>query len=407
MKIEISKNDLKETLDIANATLGSGSDITSHFFFEKIGSEVFISTAEPPRLYSSIPLKHAKIEGDSSFTVEGKRFLSAVNAVHGLLTITFDNSQVTLTSAKGKADFSSLDPEAFPPWRDLLAQSKEETSIVSNVLSETLNVTKPYSSVDDQRRPELCMVNFTKGKAFTCDGFGLAMAEHPLFEGLELKFHIKDVPAAAKFLKAHDGNNISILKSDKAVFLKSEDGALFGMTALPYTMPNAVTEKYIEAFSWVPRRVWRIKKDDFLSAIQFLSAGADETQLRVEFIHPESETLSPPRLQMPSARNGVLSYSLEEVPLSKSYPTEADCLAISNKGERLAAQRKLLDLQGETLPDIESFGFNIKYMKRALDVSEGVMTFGCNREGEKRGYMLFKQHTHTGIEVVCILGWMI
>lgn len=407
MKIEISKNDLKESLDIVNATLGGGADITSHFLFEKIGEQVFVSTVEPPRLFSSVPLKHAKFEGDSPFTVEGKRFLMAVNAVHGVLTISFENNQVTLTSNKGKADFASLDPEAFPPWRDILADCAETASVPSGVLYETLNVSKPYSSTDDQRRPELCMVNFTKGKAFTCDGFGLAMAEHPLFQGLELKFHIKDVPPALKFLKAHDGHDFKILKSEKAVFLKSEDGALFGMTALPYTMPNAVTEKYVESFSWVPRRVWRIKKDDFLSAIQFLSAGADESQLRVEFIHPEAETLSPPRLQMPSARNGVLSYSLEEVPLSRNVADEAECLAISDKGERLAALRKLLDKQGESLPDIESFGFNIKYMKRALDVCDGVMTFGCNREGEKRGYMLFKQQTSTGVEFVCILGWMI
>lgn len=408
MKIEIAKNDLKESLDIANATLGSGSDITSHFLFERIGESVFISSCNPPRVYSSIPLKHANVEGNEAFTVEGKRFMSAVNAVHGLLKIELVEKQVKITSPKGTAEFPSLDPEVFPPWREMLTECQPSVDVSSSLIYDTLNVSRPYASTDDQRRPELCMINFTGGKAFACDGFGLAMSKHDAFNGLDVKFHIKDVPPALKFLKAHDGNDLSVLKSEKAVFMKNEDGAVFGMMALPFTMPTAITQKYIEAFGWVPRRVWRIKKEELLNSIQFLTSGADDTVLKVNFIHPESETLSPPRVEMPAASGkGIMSYSLEEAPLSFELTADLDLDSITDKGEKLKAARMRLDRSGDCGEDIESFGFNHKFMKRALDVSDSILTFGCNKEGEKRGYMLFSQVTSNGVEVVSILGWMV
>ena len=69
----------------------------------------------------------------------------------------------------------------------------------------------------------------------------------------------------------------------------------------------------------------------------------------------------------------------------------------------------LADKKGETEgEDIESFSFNIGYMKRSLDASHSdYVTFGCNREGEKRGYMLFKQQTDSGATILSVLGWMI
>ena len=408
MKIEIAKNDLKETLDIANATLGSGSDITSHFLFERIGENVFISSCNPPRVYSSIPLKHLKVEGTESFTVEGKRFMSAVNAVNGLLKIELVEKQVKVTSTKGTAEFPSLDPMVFPPWREMLLECEPSGEVQASLIYDTLNVSRPYSSTDEQRRPELCMVNFTGGKAFACDGFGLAMSKHQDFAGLEVKFHIKDVPSASKFLKAHDGNTLTFLKSEKAVFIKNDDGAVFGMMALPFTMPAAITQKYIDAFNWVPRRVWRIKKDELLNAIQFLTSGADDTVLKVTYTHPESETMALPRVEMPAASGkGVMSYSLEEAPLSFELKDDTDLDSVLDKGERLKASRLRQDKKGEGGEDIESFGFNHKFMKRALDVSDNIITFGCNKEGANRGYMLFSQVTSNGVEVVSILGWMV
>ena len=122
--MQISKNDLKESLSVAQATLGNGPDITSHFLFEIFNGEVFVSACNLPRIYSSIPLKGVKIdtveeEGETvssfqSFTLEGKRVLQAIDAVGGLLSLEVEEGQVSIISEKGTVDLSSLDHDSLP-----------------------------------------------------------------------------------------------------------------------------------------------------------------------------------------------------------------------------------------------------------------------------------------------------
>lgn len=289
----------------------------------------------------------------------------------------------------------------------MLSEANETATTPSNLLADVLTLSKPFASTDETRRPELAQVYITKGMAFSCDGFGLSMAKSESFNDLDVKFHLKDVAPATKFLKAHEGHGMAVLSSDKAVFLKAEDGALFGMMDVPFDMPKPITEKYIDAFDWTPRRVWRIKKDDFANALNFLSSGADDDNLKVELIDSEAESLSP-RLEMASSNGKVISYNLDPVELSFDLTDDLDLNTIEDLGERLYADRALQDKKGETEgDDIDSFSFNISYMRRSLDVTSNVITFGCNREGEKRGYMLFKQATASGAVVVSILGWMV
>jgi len=76
MKIVVSKNDLKEALNLAQNVLGSSADITSHFVFEIDDKKnVSILSCEPPRLFSKVPLTGSTAEGEGQFTVDGKRLL--------------------------------------------------------------------------------------------------------------------------------------------------------------------------------------------------------------------------------------------------------------------------------------------------------------------------------------------
>jgi len=431
--MKISKNDLKETLSIAQATLGNGPDISSHFLFEKVGEDVFVSACNPPRIYSSIPLKGCKIdeiepvEGEEdadeeesgeatekedafqSFTLEGKRILKAINAVDGLLTIEVEKGSVSITSDKGTLELSSLDPTVFPPWREQLSASTLMTNVPANVMHDTLSISKPYANTDEVRRPELAQVLFTDGMAFSCDSFGLCMSKSDSFKDLEAKFHLKDISPACKFLKSYDGHSIKVLESAKSTFLQSEDGGVFGMMEHPHDMPKAITSRYIDAFNWVPRRVWRFGKEEFNNSLNFLSSGAEESNIEVKLIDSEAETFSPPRLEMLSVGNNVQTYNLEPAELGVELTEDFDLNTIEDLGERLYASRMLADKKGETVgDDIEFFSFNIDYMKRSIDANHsGHITFGCNREGEKKGYMLFKQATPSGVKVVSILGWVI
>lgn len=425
--LNIATNDLKSAIATASLTLANAPDITSHFLFEMVGEELFVSACNPPRIYSSIPLQGYKIEypeteeetseseeEDShdfpSFTVEGKRLMKAIGAVNGLLKISVDNGNVTILTDKGTLELSSLDPSVFPPWRDMYSKAQStSTTIPATVLHDALAISKPFMSTDEARRPELAQIYITDGIAFACDGFGLSMAKSESFTNLDMKFHHNDVASITKFVKKYESSSIEILTSAKASFLKAEDGAIMGMMAVPFDMPKAITSKYIDAFDWTPRRVWRIQKDEFNNALNFLASGADESDFKVTLIDAEAETLSPPRLEMNAVNGkGVISYSIDNVGTEAQISDDLDLNTIEDLGERLYASRALQDKQGTTEgEDIDSFSFNINYMKRSLDVTSNTLTFGCNREGEKRGYMLFKQATASGVEIVSILGWMI
>jgi hypothetical protein len=182
------------------------------------------------------------------------------------------------------------------------------------------------------------------------------------------------------------------------------------MTSIPFNMPEAITTKYIEAFDWTPRRVWRLDKSDLSNALQFLMAGASDSDYKVTMIDPESETLSPPRLEMSSSSGKKnISYSLNEVSFEQDITADFDLDTISDLADRMYVSRKILTLKGEgnQEDDIQSFSFNHNYMKRALDVSDKVVNVGCNKEGETRGYMVFKQATPSHVEITCIVGWMV
>lgn len=292
----------------------------------------------------------------------------------------------------------------------MLAETeKTNDDISADALSETITATRPYASDDEARRPELAMINFAGGKAFACDGFGLSMARSDSFKGLDLKVHIKDTGAVLKFLKAYSGNDLVVSKSEQAVFFKAEDGGVFGMTALPFNMPEQITTKYVDAFDWTPRRVWRLSKADLSNAINFLLAGASDSDYRIHMIDSENEALSPPRWEMDSTTGkGVISYSLEAVPYEETIDKDFDVESVSDLADRMFVDRQVISLKGsEEESDIEDFYFNHKYMKRALDVSDKVVTLGCNKEGDKRGYMMFKQATPSHVEITCIVGWMV
>lgn len=399
MKITISTQDLKEALGIAQNTLGSSNDITSHFVFAKDGTGASILSCSPPRVFSKIPLVGATVTESGDFSLDGKRILKAIGAVSGVLNLSHEEGSVGIKSEKGEMTLGSLNPESFPPWVDKLGEAGEGVEVASNILYDTLQSLKAYISTDDTRRPELAMLVVEGGKAYACDGFGLAVARHDDLKDLDLKIHHKDVAPLMKFLKAHEGDMITIKSGGQATFYCAEEGAVFGTMDLPFNFP-AITAQYADAFDWVPRRVWRVSKDSMMMAVNFLSAGASDTDYKMTFSHSEGDLL-PPNLEMrPNSGKGTLSYTLE-VPPFEHGETELD--QIENPADRMYASRMREEVEGD---DIPTFNFNYLYMKRAVDTTDSIITFGCNQEGNK-GYMVFKDIRPSGVETVSIVGWMI
>ena len=407
MKVTISTPDLKEALGISQSTLGTSSDITSHFVFIREDSGASVMSCSPPRLFSKVPLTGATVQENGSFSLDGKRTLKAINATSGVLEIEFEenegNGDVSIQSTKGSLSLPSLDPSTFPSWMDKLSEAEKVKDISSTLLYDTINSLKGYVSQDESRRPELAMLAIMEdGNAFACDGFSLGVARHNDFKDLDVKLHFKDLTPLMKFLKSYDGNVIEVLKGGSATFFRAEDGAVFGTMDIPHTFPQVMLQ-YAEAFNWTPRRVWRLTKESISTGINFLSAGADSSDLRVTFTHAEGDMGNPVLEMSPANGKGTLTYSLEVPPFDASeYASLED---ITDPGDRMYYSRLTTPVaEGEA--DIESFKFNYLNMKRALETMGDNVVVGCNQEGNK-GYMVFKGGSSSGVETVAVIGWMV
>jgi hypothetical protein len=403
MKITVSTQDLKETLKIAQSTLGTNQDITSHFIFQSETNGVSVLSCSPPRQFSKVPVIGATLQGKGSFSMEGKNLLQAIGASNGVFEIEYDEDEKSVSlkvDSGSSAQVSSLDPESFPPWMNKFNESNKVGEISASILYDTLNTNRQFVSNDDTRRPELGMVVVENGLAVGCDGFILNLSRHDDLKGIDVKIHNKDLSPLMKFLKAYDGNVIEVLKGGQATFFKAEDEALFGVMDLPYTYPP-ISQQYADAFNWIPRRVWRLSKDNFLNGLTFLSAFADGTDFKVTFKDPEDESLLPPSMEMKSKNGkGVISYNLE-VPSFEHEETPLD--QITELADIMYATRLREKGEGE---DIPSFDFNYLSVKKALETYNGDITFGCTPEGNK-GYMLLKSNQDSGVQTVSVIGWML
>jgi DNA polymerase III sliding clamp (beta) subunit (PCNA family) len=394
MKIVVSKNDLKEALNLAQNVLGSSADITSHFVFEIDDKKnVSILSCEPPRLFSKVPLTGSTAEGEGQFTVDGKRLLLAVSNIADTETLTFTESSgtVKLSTAKGTLTFSSLDPSSFPSWLSQYAEAKEVKKIASELLHEGLNAVKNFISVDETRRPELCQASIKDGLLYATDSFSMCLVRNPVFADFELKVHFKDYPALLKFLKTHQGYDVTLSETDKAYFFTAE-GSLLGLMKTPFT-PFKIPGNYAQSFDWTPRRVWILDKQDLLQSINFLGAGADKNDFIMAFEHPEG-SMTDPTLSMDSSNsNDPLVVSIKQ-----AIPeTEALDFPMKMYFDSLKAEDKK--------EDVAKFKFNFLYLKKAIENLGNEVVLGSSKEGNY-GYMLLREKTALDTDVVSIIAWV-
>jgi len=428
VSITVSHNDLKDALNIAQSTLSNSSDITSHFLFicNPSTNTVHVCSSELPRTFSMIPLTGANLtfdaeqEDDVRFTVQGKRLVSCNSHVNGVLTITYnyDEKEVTFSDAQGVNYFSSLNPSDFPDWEDKLNEAindvgENKVLIDSDKLYETILSLKPYVSLDETRRPELCVLAFKDGVGYTCDGFGLGMARDDSFNALgDMMIHYLDFNSLTKYLKAHSGNDVEVLKSSQATFFKMPDGAVYGYMNSPYTYPQQITEKYSDSFDYFPNRTWGFNKNSLASALSFMMAGANEGDTTFIFTDDLNETHLPPRIEMESsASSNMVGRDLNpikpEIPLTENQELkDFDFSQVYNLGERMLIADLVNRAKGESKEDVPTFKFNSLSLKRILDTVKDNIYFGVQSEEQGRGYMIFKNTTDTGIQVASVYGWV-
>ena len=423
IKIEVAQADLKEALQVAVTTVSNQSDITSHFVFTLAGQDLFVLSSNLPRTFSKTPVFNATVtyEDDAPesgrFTVDAKSILQALSVTTGLVTMTYDGQgSVSFSNDKGSLYFNSLDPASFPNWEGKIAKAQANTvTVPADVLAESLASVKPCVSTNEVKKQELTVVAFVNGIAYACDSYVMGMARHDSLRGVNgVMIHYKDIGAMIKYLKAHSGQDVEILKSSDATFLKLENDAIYGFMDLPYTYPSVITTRYLSTFDLIPNRVWTFNKNEITTALGFMGAGSDADDTDCTLTDPVGALASSPTLSTKSSRtnktvNYTISASEPEIILPEGVELkDYDYSAIPHLGIRMATAHKVLTSKGEVTPSLDSFKFNSNMIKRIVDTFNDEVYMGSEVEdnNNQRGYCVFKNTTNNGVDVTTILGWV-
>ena len=310
MKIEVAKIDLETALAVSTLTVGSGTDLSSHYLFRKTGAGVEILSYDM-RTFSGIPLKCIS-EGEDSFTVEAWRLDKWLSGVaDGVLTITSDaNGEVTAKGTKGRIRLRSLDPSKFPYWDRLYSDAKVDGTIVPSTLNRAINVSKCFVSTDDTQKPEICQIEAIKGTLWSTDRRALSHVRVAMPE-LNMRIPGKDIPTITKFLSLKDTLNgdVTLLTSERSAndgggacaFIRRADGGYIGVSRPNAPFPKLdVNPENDDESSFVLDLI------DFKSAVSVLSASAPKNHETIRLRYLDGRVVA----SMPSDAGGEDDYPL-------------------------------------------------------------------------------------------------
>ena len=310
MKIEVAKIDLESALAVSTLTVGSGTDLSSHYLFRKTGAGVEILSYDM-RTFSGIPLKCIS-EGEDSFTVEAWRLDKWLSGVaDGVLTITSDaNGEVTAKGTKGRIRLRSLDPSKFPYWDRLYSDAKVDGTIVPSTLNRAINVSKCFVSTDDTQKPEICQIEAINGTLWSTDRRALSHVRVAMPE-LNMRIPGKDIPTITKFLSLKDTLNgdVTLLTSERSAndgggacaFIRRADGGYIGVSRPNAPFPKLdVNPENDDESSFVLDLV------DFKSAVSVLSASAPKNHETIRLRYLDGRVVA----SMPSDAGGEDDYPL-------------------------------------------------------------------------------------------------
>ena len=310
MKIEVSKVDLESALSVSGLTVGSGTDLSSHYLFRRVDAGVEV-LAYDMRTFSGIPLK-CNVEGDEPFTVEAWRLDKWLSGVaDGVLTITSDTSgEVTAKGTKGRIRLRSLDPSKFPYWDRLYSEAKSDGSIAATTLLRAVNVSKCFVSSDDTTKPEICQIEAINGTLWSTDRRALSHVRVAMPE-LNVRLPGKDVYTLLCFLSLKDTllSDVEVLTSERSAsegggacaLFRRADGGYVGITRPTVAFPKLdVNPDNQDAASFT------LDLSDFKAAISILSASAPKNHDTVRFRYVDGRVLA----SMPSDAGGDDDYPL-------------------------------------------------------------------------------------------------
>ena len=326
MKIEAAKSDLEDALKVASTTVGSGTDLSSHYLFRVRDGNAEVLSYDM-RVFSGSPFK-ANVEGgeSDSFTVEAWRLDKWISSVgDGVLILSKgEDGAITAKGPRSKIKLRSLDPSRFPFWDALLSTASSMGEVVPGVLLRAVSQSKTFVSTDDTNRPELCQIECIEGTMQATNRRAVSVVKVRSLPGLNLRIPGKDIGTVLKFLsdKNTQENTVDVKEARRedgsvsAVLFHRPDGSYVGVsrpTSVMPKLPIQVEETEINM---------ALDIEEFMGGVAVLLASAKKGHDKVSFASKDDVLV----ISMPSAAGGVDEYplitstgSLGEVSFSLDY----------------------------------------------------------------------------------------
>lgn len=346
--MNINSTDLELALKVAHVTVGTSSDISSHYVFRSRGGKLEVLSYDG-RTFSSCFVPNTTTTEEVSFTVEARRIralLDNVGANQPLELSYVEGGEVTVKASRGKVTFSSLDPSLFPYWDEVLAGATSTAKISTDRLHAALSNARLFIYDQESKAPHLCVAEFRNGVLHSTDQMAVSLVKMPGMESCKLRVFVKDLPNLLSFLSTAKGEDVEILESDRASFIRRPNGAVFGETVFAHRFPDINVDWSLE-----DDQSWDIFQEELLSGIGFLQSGARLDEPRVRFLRDENQLnlsmtsvsgkplpLSIPLVEFKQKEGGVMEmplFSITDAYVSKMLHGNTNTkvrLGVSKKG---------------------------------------------------------------------------
>ena len=336
--MNINSTDLEIALKVVRVTVGTSSDIASHYVFRSRGGKLEVLSYDG-RTFSSCFVPNTTTTEELSFTVEARRIhvlLDNVGANQPLELSYSEGGEVTVKASRGKVTFSSLDPSLFPYWDDVLTGAASTATVGADRLHSALSNARQFIYDQESKNPALCVAEFRNGVLHSTDQMAVSLVKMPGMEACKLRVFVKDLPNVLSFLVTAKGEDVEILESDRASFLRRPTGAVFGEAVFAHRFPDINVDWALE-----DDQSWDIFQEELLAGIGFLQSGAKLDEPRVRFQRDENRV----NLSMTSVSGKALPLTipLVEFKQKEGGVTEMPVFAITD-----AYVSKILNGNGNT-----------------------------------------------------------
>ncbi len=281
MKIQLTKRDLESALSTVMVCSTSGTDIYSNIYF-RVEDGDFRILSSNGRAGVIVPVVTTSIDGEGTFAVESWRISKWISSVgDSALTFEVDGKKLSIKSDKTTLHFPCLGSDEFPFWDAVWEKaSEQDPSVVgADFLSQSLTRVKSFVAQDrDTDSPQFAVTETFGNQMAGADATIMAQVESPLWEGMQLRIHGKDISTVTKFLKTAKKGDVKIYPSESETFIERADGAVFVIAKPPTEMVKRTLPSTVDF-------TFKVSKSELESAMSALLATAnkDEDSMTVRF----------------------------------------------------------------------------------------------------------------------------